>query len=356
MIIGINGFSSIADATLGNASDINLAIGNIRRFQPNRPGTEVFIGSYDYSSTSHIGIFNGTGMQLQPLGTNSFAAYTIPSMATIIKEPGDTLTVGCRLVIQTAHAAQNPVVAAFYSGTINAVPTYAAYLGNTTTTNVYVEIEITMLAVGSYRYRAWSNGIMSVNAERADLLPSVSIGTALSWKPSTNPSGAILFRDMYWAFNKEGKEERLGPCTVTQVPREVTYGVGNPGAATAGDITKQRATWDLGSSSVTPPYTPVTLVSPVVQKVSMASPNPNMRIKALKMPTVGKSSIAGTTGVVTSQILDENGEIVSSRSQENALSTYINGVSVAFVDVSDIPIEKVTGYQFVSSREKAPNV
>jgi hypothetical protein len=213
-----------------------------------------------------------------------------------------------------------------------------------------------MLAEGSYRYRAWANGVMGVNSTRPDLISNVRIGTALNWKVGANPSGDILFRDMYWAFNKEGKEERLGTCTVSQVPRDVISGVGNPGAATAGDITRQRVTWDLGSGAVAPPYTPVTLASPVVQKASFPNPNPNMRIKAFKIPTVGKSSLAGTTGTVTSQIINDVDEVVSSESKQNILDSYVNGVAVAFVDVSDVPIDKLKNYQFVSSREKADNV
>ena len=350
MIIGIQGFSSFASQSTVNLTDAQSALTNYNRANPVAPRTGLPFSQFDYSSTSPSLSLSSPNLTLSVLGPSSYGDIRA-ALTNIGLQPGDVFTIGVRLSIATAHANTQPVIGGFFSAGVTTAPTVPITHTDGSTT-LYVEFEVSRPDASTYRYKAWINGVSKLNTTSPGLYSNLAVGGSPLWKSSTNPPGNIILSDMYWAWNKDGQEERLGSCYVRQVPRDVIAGVGNPGAAEATDITAQRAMWDLQSGSRP---TPVTLSEPVVQK-SAINVNASTRVKAYSMTTIGKPSSSATPSRVTSQIIDDTDQVVASRSREVSGSTYANGVLVTIVDVSSVPTDKLKQYKFVSSREKVTDV
>lgn len=348
MIIGMQGFSSFAGANIINDSDINQMLANVRSTHP-RDDIGQLLGRFQHYSTSPSVSLSPPQLSASVGGTNSY--FTFQNQTTgWIKEVGDTLTVGARLLIQSVHANTNPVVAGFSGNNAPSSPLDAIVVMDDKSTTPYVEIEVSMTndPTNPYRFRGWVNGVLKLHTVRPNLLTYGYIGSSTPWRSGAVSAGTVIFKDIYWAFNKTGEEERVGPCTVASVPRTVKTGADNPGGE---NITSARSTWMMTIGS-TPP---ITLNTPVVM-----GPNwdlaQNVRVKAMKMTTIGKPSIVGVSANVTSQIVDHTDKVVASESVENITANYASGVSVVTFDTSDLSMTDIRNFKFVASREKPSNV
>lgn len=344
MIIGMQGFSAWAAASnLANIDDIRTMLESVRTTHP-LDSNKQKLGQFRYLSSSHQVSLSPPQLSASIGGTTSF--LTLQNQTTAwITDVGDTLTIGARVLFQSAHSTTDPVVGGFGSG-VPESKLDAILVMNDKSTTPYIELEVTKTAdpTNPYRYRGWVNGVLRLATVRPNLLTYGYIGSSTPWKDGAVSAGTVIFKDIYWAFNKDGEEDRVGPCTVASVPRTVKTGSDNPGGD---NITSARSTWMMTIGS-TPP---VTLNTPVVM-----GPNwdlsPNVRVKAMKMATIGKPSVVGVSANVTSQIVDHTEKVVASNSVENITATYAAGVSVATFDTSALAMEDIRNFKFVASREK----
>lgn len=283
-------------------------------------------------------------------GSSSYFVLQTP-LASWIRDVGDTLTVGARVMMTSTHAATKPWVGGFgSSGPTGALVVIIPHQDLTTTAYCELEVSKTNDPSNPYTYRGWVNGVLKFDTVRAELLQFAYLGSSTPWQGGAVSAGTIIIKDIYWAFNKDGVAERIGPCTVASVPRTVVAGSENPGGE---NITSARAFFTLTSGS----KPPITLKTPIVQAANLMAElqDPNIKVLGLKMATIGKASVQGTAGIVTSQIIDHEEKVVGSNTKENLTTTYAGGVATTSVDVSNLTTEQISKFKFISSREKAPS-
>lgn len=354
MIIGMQGFSSQRDALFQNSSDVATFFNSLAKTNPGKTPTSGNFATFSYNSTT-VSLSVGSNQLVGGVYGAGFAMCLNNYAASVITKVGEVLTIGCRLVMTQAVANSQPAVAVISTatGASSSAPVYSL-IHVDGSTNPYVELEISCIDVGAYRYRGWINGVLRMNYSTGttSLYPFANIGSGSSWKPSsgqTAPGANFTMKDIYWAFNDQGLEERIGPCFVRPMPHTIMSGSDNPNGQ---NIDTARANYDLKGGLTDP----VTLVNPVVMKANLPNPDPNMRVKALNMTTIGKSTVSGSPAFVTSQIIDSSGGVAGSLTKENTGLDYTGGVAVRCVDVRNVPISDVQNYQFISSREKEDNI
>lgn len=348
MIIGFSSVNTLRDANVSSMADI----GPIRTaFQqaciPRHPTSNQIVGGFDYYiSAGTPGCTVGGGV-ITFKNQNTCYSCLSGFSSTMVKSPGDTFTFGCRLTLPSLYiGAANLCLGGFSSNGLALALQYPGAVYSGTGRTPYVELEISCISATSFSLRMWTDGILTYTTNVSSLPSQAVIGVGTLWRGGMLVAAVdVGFSDMYWAFNTEGKSDRVGPCRVGLVPVSLTSGGDNPGAS---NLLANR----LSPSLTDGRWPATTLASPAVSKPlpTMTLPTPTTQIIAVSSCNFGKPTITGQSASVAAKILNSDGSVAASAFSESSAATYRNGLSrtVAFVD----SLEKLKSLTFVASGEK----
>lgn len=341
MITGIQGFSCFQQGTFAGVTELS---NNISSVLPQPGGGEAARVKCNYYSSSGSVTFSSPFAKFGRLDgtTNDSAALAVYlTDANVLKDVGDTITVGCQVVFpETASdgVLKGGVITNAAGSANNEKYTILRYGDGTR--NPYLELQVTRSSDGSLVYTTWVNGIKQVHT-----VPGAYAWVFLGFlrRTFTTSPTTLSIGNIYVAYNKEGREERIGPCTVMKAKTSISSGEDNPNGEGANNkvIDPLLFTTPAGTE-------PTTLVSPLVQKIDTTGLPDSSKIMAVSLTTVGKSSALGTSVAVTSRIVGGNGEDLAKSTVNNPVDDYHKGISSATLDTSDKTKSEIASCSLVS--------
>lgn len=348
MIIGFSSVNQLRDTNVSTLTDIGLVRNSFQlACIPRHPTTGQIIGGLDYAiSAGTPGCTIGSG-KLTLKNQNTCYSCLTGFATTMVKSPGDTFTIGCRLTLPSLYIGQAGLCLGGFSNlglTQSLQYPGATYAGSGL--NPYVELEVSCTSSTSFSLKMWTDGILTYTTTVTSVPSQAVIGVGTVWKAGLPVAAVdIGFSDMYWGFNTEGKSDRIGPCRVGVVPVTLTSGGTNPGAS---NLMANRLSPSLADGR----WPATTLVTPAVAKPSptMTLPTATTQVIAVSSCNFGKPTITGQTAGVAAKILGGDGSVIASSVSENAADNYRNGLSRTITFVSSL--EELKSLTFVASGEK----